>query len=195
MFTYKVLVPPQDLVTVLEKVPSVTLCEQQCCELRKNLGLPFSPGEGNLKELLEEWYRNTSTLSDLVRALMITQGLGRYVSRLVPYCELFNQSSETGSNIFSAGLSSLPDARMWVKNAGKNWKLLAEYMGYEWREIEEIGRVSTEGKGNQFLRVWGMPHCSGSDVFILEEVMEKAMSYGQSREKENGQVLFTISGL
>ncbi len=71
-------------------MPSITVSEDQCRQLRHNLGLSISPGKGNLKEIVDEWYNNCSarpSLADLVKALMLTPGLGRQVSRLLPYCE------------------------------------------------------------------------------------------------------------
>ncbi len=79
-----------ELTQVLGKVPSVALPEQQACQLRHSLGLAESVGQGNLQQIVAEWRKQcrNPTSTDLVRALMITPGLGRYVSGLVPYCEL-----------------------------------------------------------------------------------------------------------
>ncbi len=75
---------------MLENVPSVPLNEQQAHQVRHNLGLCASVGEGNLQEITIEWHKQSHNPSpiDMVRALMITPGLGRYVSGLMPYCEL-----------------------------------------------------------------------------------------------------------
>ncbi len=65
-----------------------------------------------------------------------------------------------------------------IRNQGHKWKLLAEYMGYSRREVEGMERGSAGAKQFQtFLRVWRMPHCNGSEIAILEEVMRRAERY------------------
>ncbi len=67
---------------------------------------------------------------------------------------------------------------VYIRNLGHKWKLLAEYMGYSRREVEEMERGSAGAKQFQtFLRVWRMPHCNGSEVAILKEVMRRAARY------------------
>ncbi len=64
---------------------------------------------------------------------------------------------------------------MHIRNLGDNWKSLAKYMGYTRAEVEGMERNSAGAKQFQtFLRVWRMPHCNGSEVAILEEVMRHA---------------------
>ncbi len=76
---------------MVANVPSsVTVSEDQCRQLRHSLGLSFFAEEGNLRRILDEWYNNyfgRPSLAELVKALMVTPGLGRHVSRLVPYCK------------------------------------------------------------------------------------------------------------
>ncbi len=64
---------------------------------------------------------------------------------------------------------------VYIRNQGHKWKLLAEYMGYSRREVEVMERGGAGAK--QFLRVWRMPHCNGSEAAILEEVMRRAERY------------------
>ena len=47
----------------------------------------ITEGTTNLKSLLEECCRQQKSLFDVVRAMMVTPGVGRHVSRLLPFCK------------------------------------------------------------------------------------------------------------
>ncbi len=167
-----------ELTQVLEKVPSVALPEEQACQLRHSLGLAESLGKGNLRDIVDEWHKHchNPTSNDLVRALMTTSGLGRYVSGLVPYCELISvilSFVEMFSEfVLCVGLANCPKVHTYIGNIKEDWQLLAEYMGYSQQEVQEI--QSSDATDKQFLRVWRMPNCGGSEVAILDESMQSA---------------------
>ncbi len=167
-----------ELTQVLGKVPSVTLPEEQACQLRHSLGLAESVGQGNLRDIVDEWHKQcrNPTSKDVVRALIITPGLGRYVSGLVPYCELisvillfFEMFSEF---VLCVGLANCPKVHTYIGNLKEDWQLLAEYMGYSQQEVQEMQRSNATDK--QFLRVWRMPNCDGLEVAILDESIQSA---------------------
>ncbi len=165
---------------MLGKVPSVALPKEQACQLRHSLGLAESAGQGNLRDIVDEWHKQcrNPTSNDLVRALMITPGLGRYVSGLVPYCELisvilsFLEMFSEFVLCVHVGLANCPKVHTYIGNLKEDWQLLAEYMGYSQQEVQKI--QSSNATDKQVLRVWRMPNCGGSEVAILEETMQSA---------------------
>lgn len=82
---------PVDMAQVIDRVPSVEVSAETAGQLQLHLNLHNGPtGETNLKELVKycHTYESPLTLEDLVRALMLTPGLGRYVAKLLPFCKL-----------------------------------------------------------------------------------------------------------
>ncbi len=168
---------------MLGNVPSVALPEEQACQLRHNLGLAESVGQGNLRDIVDEWHKQchkqclNPTSSDLVKVLMTTSGLGRYVSGLVPYCELisviFTFLEMFSEFVLCVGLANCPKVHTYIGNLKEDWQLLAEYMGYSQQEVQEI--QSSDATDKQFLKVWRMPNCDRSEVAILDETMQSAM--------------------
>ncbi len=165
---------------MLGNVPSVVLPEEQACQLRHSLGLVESVGDGNLRDIVDEWHQQcrNPTSNDLVRALIITPGLGRYVSGLVPYCELktvilsFLEMFSEFVLCVHVGLANCPKVHTYIGNIKEDWQLLAEYMGYSQQEVQEI--QSSDATDKQFLRVWRMPNCDGLEVAILDESIQSA---------------------
>ena len=64
----------------------VPLSEQTTAVLLKELNLYERPTE--LKGVLELCRTRGKTVCDVVRAMMVTPGLGRHVSKLLPFCKL-----------------------------------------------------------------------------------------------------------
>ncbi len=163
---------------MLGNVPSVALPEEQACQLRHNLGLAESVGQGNLRDIVVEWHKpcHNPTSNNLVKALMTTPGLGRYVSGLVPYCELISAILSFVEMflefVLCVGLANCPKVHTYIGYLKEEWQLLAEYMGYTGEEVQEMQRSDATDK--QFLRVWRMPNCGGSEVAILDESMQSA---------------------
>ncbi len=172
-------------------MPSVTLSEQQVYQLRHSLGLAVSIGQGNLQAIVGEWQKQCRNprSTDLVRALMTTPGLGRYVSGLVPYCELdwpLSSVEVTSICLVCIGLANCPKVRVFVGNLMERWQLLAEYMGYTRQEVQEMQRNDpTDGQFQVFLRVWRMPNCDGSEDAILDETMRCARQLLVPQEAKN----------
>ena len=78
-----------DLKRVIECVPHLSLKRSTASELRSNLKQQ-SPIEetADLHSILADYCDNTESkypLFDLVSAMMLTEGIGRHVSRLVPF--------------------------------------------------------------------------------------------------------------
>ena len=83
-----------DLATVLKKVKPQKIWEETSLLLRRNLGLKSGAGleqHVDLHRIVQEWYDAgfvDCTLEDLLKVLMCTPSLGRFVSGLVPLCKL-----------------------------------------------------------------------------------------------------------
>ena len=85
-----------DLATVLKKVKPQKIWEETSLLLRRNLGLKSGAGleqHVDLHRIVQEWYDAgflDCTLEDLLKVLMCTPSLGRFVSGLVPLCKLLD---------------------------------------------------------------------------------------------------------
>lgn len=83
---------PVDIAEVIDRVPSAAVPPERATQLRHLLNLQSNEptGSPNLREFVDYRHRCKSplTLEDLVRALMLTPGLGRYVAKLLPFCKL-----------------------------------------------------------------------------------------------------------
>ena len=81
-----------DLKEVSARFPPVILPSSSASQLRRNLRLPSRNEEiTNLKSILDEYSRIPDlqpSLRVLVTAMMKTQGVGRYVSNLLPFRKL-----------------------------------------------------------------------------------------------------------
>ena len=83
-----------DLATVLKKVKPQKIWEETSLLLRRDLGLKSGAGleqHVDLHRIVQEWYDArfvNCTLEDLLKVLMCTPSLGRFVSGLVPLCKL-----------------------------------------------------------------------------------------------------------
>lgn len=78
---------------VISRVPSIEMFTEMAKEIRHHLHLQSNePGTNNLKQIVEYSHQSKSPLNveDLVRALMLTPGLGRYVSQLLPFCKFLS---------------------------------------------------------------------------------------------------------
>ena len=82
---------PVDMAQVIDRVPSVEVSAETADQLQLHLNLPNNghTGKANLKELVKycHKYKSPLPLEDLVRALMLTPGLGRFVAKLLPFCK------------------------------------------------------------------------------------------------------------
>ena len=82
-----------DLQSVVAKFEDVVdLNREASLELRQNLNLLSSRSEStSLKGILVEYSTKCTDadvgLIDLVTAMMLTQGVGRYVTKLLPFCK------------------------------------------------------------------------------------------------------------
>lgn len=81
------------MAQVIDRVPSVEVSAETAGQLHVQLHLNLDngpTGKANLKELVKycHTYESPLTLEDLVKALMLTPGLGRYVAKLLPFCKL-----------------------------------------------------------------------------------------------------------
>ena len=78
-----------DLKRVIARVPHMSLKTSTALELRSNLKQQSHTEENaDLHSILADYCDNTDSkypLFDLVSAMMLTEGIGRYVSRLVPF--------------------------------------------------------------------------------------------------------------
>ena len=80
-----------DVRLAASRLPPVQLAVDDIAKLMENLSFRDSVGRSvtDLKQLVQRCLstRETMALQDLVSGLLLTPGLGRYVTHLVPYCK------------------------------------------------------------------------------------------------------------
>ena len=87
MYIYIIMFPDFSVVNHDLEVP---LSVSTATNLLQHLKIDqhsITEGTTNLKSLLEECCRQQKSLFDVVRAMMVTPGVGRHVSRLLPFCK------------------------------------------------------------------------------------------------------------
>ena len=88
-----------DVRLAASRLPPVQLAVDDIAKLMENLSFRDGVGRSvtDLKQLVQQCLstRETMALPDLVLGLLLTPGLGRYVTHLVPYCKsLLNSVSD-----------------------------------------------------------------------------------------------------
>ena len=87
----------EEISEVIKRLPPVQLSSEMTRNLLHNLAPPSKmvSYQMNLKEVLQHCHRYKVSLSleDIVEALMLTQGLGRYVTSLMPFRMFSNINS------------------------------------------------------------------------------------------------------
>lgn len=78
-----------DLRSIATRIPQIPLKISTALELRHRLNLSSSSNQENsdLQSILMEYSESSWSLFDLVKAMMITQGVGQYTVKLLPFCK------------------------------------------------------------------------------------------------------------
>ena len=144
--------------------PDATLESPRAGQLRNMLGMPSSGAEiTSLKHILEMYVDTVSEgtspdewLVKLVRAMMLTEGVGRYVSKLLPFrkTDHCNICSLLCSECF-ADQSYPVELLIFLEMLGQHWEKFAFFLGFTVEEVDEI--QSSESCIGCFQRVWRMP--------------------------------------
>jgi hypothetical protein len=120
----------------------------------------ITEGTTNLKSLLEECCRQQKSLFDVVRAMMVTPGVGRHVSRLLPFYQ-------------SYPLEML----RFLRKLGKHWEKFAKFIGFTEDEVKRLKSSAPTVKRQirNFSKVWRMPDLtSEKNKEVLELTLHEA---------------------
>jgi hypothetical protein len=165
-----------DLKEVSARFPPVILPSSSASQLRRNLRLPSRNEEiTNLKSILDE-YSCTPDLQPLlcvlVTAMMKTQGVGRYVSNLLP----FHQSYPLEVLVF-------------LEKLGKHWEEFALFLGFTREDVgtlRELSRHDTRQEIKNFSKVWRMPDFKKR---INDEILYGALQMANIRLDERSSTV------
>ena len=95
VYAFSATISDEDISEVIEQLPPVLLSPEITRNLLHNLPSKMVSHQMNLKETLQHCHRYNFSLSleNIVEALMLTRGLGRYVTSLMPFRMSLNVNS------------------------------------------------------------------------------------------------------
>lgn len=178
-----------DKQSVVANLPDVILDSPRALQLRQQLKIPFSGTEITSLKLLLEMYLATvpdSTkpkewLIPLVQGMMLTEGVGRYVSKLLPfrktniycyYCFIIM----CALTIFTDKSYPIELLRELKKLEEDQLEKFALFLGFT---EEEVDTLQSNGICENFPRVWRMPdlkRCHNEQ--ILQRTLQKVYKLG-----------------
>ena len=165
-----------DISNTVEKLKDLSIGKETSVELMKRLeintkGDRWAP---TVKVACRGWltvYGERCTLETLVRALVLTKGLGHLVSGMQPIGIIKYIPDTYSLQSMLCPYSVLPDVVKFfksIKDPDINWKAVAVYLGFDTRVITAIeSKFRTPKKQLQcFCRVWRLPECSNADEVL-----------------------------
>jgi hypothetical protein len=162
------------LRAAVKKLRGVRLSPETARTLASHLNLPHHQRvSADLCELCVQWLKSRSTcdVMELVEGMVVTEGLGRYTTRLC------GPSSE-----------SPRDMRNFLLTLGERWVEIARYLGFSREEIDAIMQSypdSIEKQVEEFLEEWKMPDSGQKTLPLMHKLKALAGIVEPKRDRAN----------